>query len=482
MKLMIVDDEALIREYIACTIAACKVRCEIVSSVSNAADALRLMEDEWIDVVFADITMPKMNGLELLEQISKKWPQTQVVMLTCHDDFSFVRTAMQNNAADYVLKDELSTESMECLLKKLEEKKRQAVEETRCEIDFSHYIRGIMANNAIDRIDPDELNVYLGGAALRNYAILMFVYHKNILDWLAEHQMAWIKQNWMVPYEERMVLVVVEIVPQLSEHDSFQLLTTLRNGMLTLPMCQLGISRIYHEASLFKQAIWEARMDMNRSFYAGGYITGGDVLQDEEPLKKIFILRNNAVSALTKGNYTEYRGQLKQLFVFAKQQSVDVDRLKRMMRFIAETAFGHMLLSDANMFRGISEAIHITQLEKIMCNLTDYVQRPLYSEGIAAAVRYLDEHFREDLTLQQLSDGACLNYEYFSRRFKKEVGMNYSEYLLQRRLEEGMHLLSTTDALVGDIAAEVGLSNGSYFSSAFKKTYGLSPNEFRKKQ
>ena len=168
--------------------------------------------------------------------------------------------------------------------------------------------------------------------------------------------------------------------------------------------------------------------------------------------------------------------------MFAKQQSVDVDRLKRMMRFIAETAFGHMLLSDANMFRGISEAIHITQLEKIMCNLTDYVQRPLYSEGIAAAVRYLDEHFREDLTLQQLSDVACLNYEYFSRRFKKEVGMNYSEYLLQRRLEEGMHLLSTTDALVGDIAAEVGLSNGSYFSSAFKKTYGLSPNEFRKKQ
>ena len=182
MKLLIVDDEPLIREYISCCILDCRVPCEIVGSVPSAPAALRVLERQAVDVVFADITMPRMDGLELLGVIRERWPQIRVVMLTCHDSFVFARTAMKKEAADYVLKDEVTTKSMGELLGRLSDQKRQAVMETRHEIDFASFVRGFMSDPAVERIDTEELSVYLGGQTLRHYAVLIFSYHKQLVD------------------------------------------------------------------------------------------------------------------------------------------------------------------------------------------------------------------------------------------------------------------------------------------------------------
>lgn len=481
MRLIIVDDEALVREYIVNCVEQCGLPCEIVGSVPNAPAALRLLESEPCDVVFADITMPKMDGLELLGIIRAQWPQTEVVMLTCHDKFSFVRSAMQQNAADYVLKDEATPESIGNVLKKVQDKRDKAIAETRHEIDLTQFIQGVMSDPAIDSIDPEELSSYLGGCRLQNYAVLIFEYHKQVVDWLVEQKPAWIRQNWVVSYGEQFVLMLVEILPQLSENDCFRMLHSLRVNLQARSGRRLGLSGIYYNGALLKTAIREARTDMNRSFYIGDTHTAqkpGET--DEESLKELFLYRNNAISALYSRNYTAFRSQVEQVFRFAKEHKVDVGRLKKMVHFMAEMTLSFAHLEEGDVYRRITGAAHITELEKVFSGLIERLNQNDYSEGIARAVKYLDEHFREDLTLQQLSQVACLNSEYFSRRFKKEVGMNYSEYLMQRRMAESMQLLRTTDQRIGEIAAQIGIPNVSYFSSAFKKIYGVSPNEVRK--
>ena len=84
---------------------------------------MKKLEKQAVDLVFADITMPRMDGLEMLSHIRNRFQETDVVMLTCHDDFSFARTALQQGAIDYILKSEIDPALMGSILKRVIEKR-----------------------------------------------------------------------------------------------------------------------------------------------------------------------------------------------------------------------------------------------------------------------------------------------------------------------------------------------------------------------
>ena len=97
----------------------------------------------------------------------------------------------------------------------------------------------------------------------------------------------------------------------------------------------------------------------------------------------------------------------------------------------------------------------------------------------AAVRRYIDLHFKEPLTLDQLSEEAHMNKYYLSHSFKREYGVSPINYLISRRISESKYLLSETDLSMSQIAQLLGFSSLSYFSQAFRKSQGVSPMEFR---
>ena len=99
----------------------------------------------------------------------------------------------------------------------------------------------------------------------------------------------------------------------------------------------------------------------------------------------------------------------------------------------------------------------------------------------AAVRRYIDLHFKEPLTLEQLSAEAHMNKYYLSHAFKREYGVSPINYLISRRIDERMYLLSETDLSMSQIAQLLGFSSLSYFSQVFRRVYGSSPMEFRQK-
>lgn len=99
----------------------------------------------------------------------------------------------------------------------------------------------------------------------------------------------------------------------------------------------------------------------------------------------------------------------------------------------------------------------------------------------AAVRRYIDLHFKEPLTLEQLSAEAHMNKYYLSHAFKREYGVSPINYLISRRIDESMYLLSETDLSMSQIAQLLGFSSLSYFSQVFRRVYGSSPMEFRQK-
>ena len=100
--------------------------------------------------------------------------------------------------------------------------------------------------------------------------------------------------------------------------------------------------------------------------------------------------------------------------------------------------------------------------------------------ALAGAIRYLNEHFREPVSLNDAAAAAYMNPSAFSRYFKKKAGINFLEYLLSLRLKNAREELLHTEKTVMEIALDNGFTNSSMFSKSFKKIFGVSPSEYRK--
>ena len=100
--------------------------------------------------------------------------------------------------------------------------------------------------------------------------------------------------------------------------------------------------------------------------------------------------------------------------------------------------------------------------------------------SIREAKRYIAEHFRANPTLEEVAGMAGMSPTYLSAMFKKDVGIGFSEYLTQLRCEEAKRLMRQTQEPLAQIAEEVGYQDAKYFSRIFRKTVGIKPSEYRK--
>ena len=107
-KVLLADDHAMMREGLSMLLTGAGM--EIVGSVGNGHDAVRVASVTLPDVVVMDLTMPEMNGIEATRQICARTPATQVVVLSMHSNREHVYQAMKAGATAYVLKDAASTE------------------------------------------------------------------------------------------------------------------------------------------------------------------------------------------------------------------------------------------------------------------------------------------------------------------------------------------------------------------------------------
>ena len=92
---------------------------------------------------------------------------------------------------------------------------------------------------------------------------------------------------------------------------------------------------------------------------------------------------------------------------------------------------------------------------------------------------YIDEHYDQDITIEELSEFVKVTPQHLCRIFKKHIGLRPFEYLAMKRIKEAKSLLSNTKMTVNEIAAKVGYHDCSYFCAIFKRYELISPSEFR---
>jgi YesN/AraC family two-component response regulator len=119
LKVMLVDDEYLIRNLIRMKLNWAAHGMEITAEAGGGIEALALLEQDRADIIFTDISMPDMNGLEFSRIVSEKYPDIKIVIITGHDDFEYAREGIRLGIVDYLLKP-IKTEELKAVAEKLE--------------------------------------------------------------------------------------------------------------------------------------------------------------------------------------------------------------------------------------------------------------------------------------------------------------------------------------------------------------------------
>jgi len=101
-----------------------------------------------------------------------------------------------------------------------------------------------------------------------------------------------------------------------------------------------------------------------------------------------------------------------------------------------------------------------------------------YSAIVVRSIRFINEHYAEDISLEDIAGRLHVSSSYLSTLFAKEVGTNYSAYLRALRIRKAKDLLSNGSRKVYEIASDVGYHDAKYFCRVFKEVTGMSPGAY----
>ena len=182
-KVLIVDDELLARRMLKESIVWEEYGYCVAWEAQNGKEGLETAVHRRPDVIFVDIKMPLMDGLEMVKQLNSLGVSSKIVMLTCYDDFSYVREAMRYGAVDYLLKHTFEQEDLAALLGRIEKLLRKE----EANLESMNLLKGDVLNKIIRKtITRSDVRSYVDTGILPSadpkYMVLYIKLQKELAD------------------------------------------------------------------------------------------------------------------------------------------------------------------------------------------------------------------------------------------------------------------------------------------------------------
>ena len=499
MKVLVVDDEAMICEWLQFCISQ-NPSCQLTGVAHNGQEALELFHRDEPDLILTDIKMPVMDGLEFLHALKALESRAKVVVLTAFSDFSLVRQALRDGASEYLLKTEMQNDLLQELLNRiageLQRKNHQEEPDVANVAQIQSVISHILRQTRELREDDLE-RLRQCGIRWRNNGLFALAVWKQDME---ENGLLFPEESPArhvagFDYTDRVYMIVGNFPKTLSIAEKARQLTEYARHVQVINHCMVGISAITDEMSQIPFMVWQASCSLGEGFYTGKK----RVYEPQYPLKELF--RRNE---LWKNTFTEFRVHLHQVQggqryeliktffeVLPSQKILTVAPLCKLcldaLDLLEFEAKGNGIVLDhaEELHLRLQQCITLDTAKEVMLDAAKQCCLPIdelqpKSKNICLAVEYINAHYAEQLSLEQVAAQVYLNPDYFSRVFKIETGQTFINYLTDVRLQHSVQLLENTALRVQTIAQQVGYYNASYFSTTFKKKYGVSPYEYRR--
>lgn len=484
MKVLIVDDERPIREWIVMCLKKINVPIDIVGSASNGKEAYEIFCENSLDVIITDIRMPVMDGLELMRKIKQRNETISFIILTCHEEFSYAREALKLGTEDYLLKTEIDQEQLERIFLKISKLRRKYVDEERIFLERQSFIYSVLN----DHVVPDEkmlrkLDIY---AENKDYFITML----KVMDGKSiyqEQRKLKIKDYSCVyfSYEKNIILMLVWINKICSRASQIQMLTEFANTILELWGGIVGISNIYSEAEDIPIALEEAKNQLEKGFYKGKGSVNLEVIQPFQDAEAEVL--QSGIKDLAKEIYNLNRTELGERFLAWLDEAEENRNLKSSL-LKEECIF--LLSRTKEKYPSLkidrNRIVKAESFQELYNDMSDLIKDlwNLGDEHMAAyirdAVRYIEENYSQDCRLETVAKHVGITPDYLSRLFKSNMNKTFNTYLTEVRMEVAKRLLVEGSITIGETAEKTGYQNIAYFSKVFKKYTGKTPFDYKK--
>lgn len=514
MNILIVDDDAVIKRWLTMLLMQLSAYEKTIFEASDGIEALGICQAQQIDLVISDIVMPRMNGLELLQQLKSQFPHTRLAVLSSYDDFEYVRKALKMGALDYIPKADMTVQDISMLLEKTMrsfEMEHMLVSKPSIENHaydaqekcFQAYLENPSADGFLFAGEKDP------AAASVDLCIAIFKLQKagqspqtatvlNICDSFLKREA---HPGICFPWQGRLYIMIYQCSSPISEdqeEEFLRLFTNIDKDMekytgLSVDLCiNVFCRKGRHIRESFFQGIDALQ---KKEYYALPQIPPLDssaapnsLSLRKEWLKMLEQLLDKEEYSAALRRFQAYIEECHQKqaspFIIKKNCSAALYVLIANALFI--NSHDNILKNLEDMDEKLKSVENRQQMEEWIAELCEKYQNYVnagsqrFSPAIRGAILYINEHYHQKVFLTDIAKAVFMNHTYLSQQFKKEVGLSIPKYLEQVRINKALLLIRSSDYSISEVAERVGFSNQNYFSKVFKNVTGSSPMKYKK--
>lgn len=471
--LLIVEDEKMIRRGIAVMVQRCSVPVDEIIECRNGVEALEILRQREIDVVFTDIRMPKMDGIELVEQIENLSSRPFVIVISGYDDFNYSVSMLKHGVKDYLLKP-VKRDKVEEILRKLDGELRRKNEEQADQLqNFKNQIKYFLKTEHVPETEWDSAKrqfdrIFEGGSwrlVLSGHDLEAPCGVQIELGMSEDHRISFLNEQEWQQWKEG---------------------CPARAGA--------GASLEHKDFRECRQALQEALEARKYAFVREKSAAAADEVRQEDGASRIpEAFAAQFIQQFMTDRAESSRKKLEEYFFLARHGKADAGELLDTAASIRTGLLKKCgnLLTEESRRKAERDELYWNSSSEYLTVLTDWmreVRKSLEDQfgedqnqaKIREAERYIRENYEKDLNMAMVSNHVSMNYSLFSLAFKKYTGMNFVNYLKDIRIAEAKKLLSKTDERIQDISRKVGYDNEKHFMKIFRNLCGISPSEYRK--
>ncbi|MDF9843387.1 MULTISPECIES: response regulator [unclassified Paenibacillus] len=512
MRILIVDDEPLVRIGLKSAIDWKGNGMEIVGEAADGEEALQQIAHLKPDIVFLDIKMPKKDGIAVLSEMRERGLQANVIILSSFDDITYVKEAMKLGASDYFHKPAMNEQEIASVLKTIQAETAQSrpqgepKEAARMEevpYKENSLWEGLRGNiQGMQNTGLKEGNIYVLVFTVKHYAGVMKRYSENHTSILPNtvgnivtEVLSKEKETEFLQVNDRLSAVFI------SNSDLKSLLASLNriNGIVQMIAAALkrfvnievvfGISDWFSSFAELEQGYAQALKALKQRFYLPD--TSVFYHNHRKPvaasgLKQAGELLAEMKNALKEGNEEEFAEALARWERLLEEtrcmEEQDVRKVYEGLLFMLdekEQPSGEEARALENFAELSSYYRHIFE-RKIKERNSGHLKT--YSLLTRNIIQYVEQHYKEDMSLKLLGEQFQVSPNYVSRLFKQEVGRGVFEYINEVRIRHAKVLLKDYRYKIYEVSEQVGFNSQAHFAIVFQKYTGVSPKEYRNEE
>ena len=479
MKVLVVEDEAPILRNICRLIEKCNPAFQVYYRAQNGKNALEVIRTQPVDLIFLDIRMPVMDGLEVMRHMKQEELEIPVIVVSGYKDFEYVQQALRHGSMDYLLKP-VKMEELRQILNKAEQ---YFIKRNCC--DTPKRLDGEAETDGKKESVQYEFALCCFGAFyIEQYTQTISVLQERMEERLRGflHSQLDEEEFWLIPgknAQEQFVLL---------RQGNGRLGELLRRFLKSESHTTIVLTIILYRRSLYMHEIYKAQKEMRRGAMLSMSVEESGLFELEEceaiePDMKMSLLEAVHFPAQM---YEAVREEIEK----RGKKRYDILRVLKAAFLIYSGKFpcryNNIYLEES--VNSIIESVY--SMEALYQEVKKLIVDAFYEESVisgnkekfAYEVRnYLEGHYSMHVSNQTLSDEFGFVPAYIRTIFQQQFQQSPMEYLQRVRIEKSKTWLKETELSLKEIAEALGFSDQLYFSKVFKKTENMTPTEYRRR-